>query len=209
MVLECHMLRLNACKDSCEAWAFLDVGQLPEGGFHCLEKMSSKSRKNPLFMEQLPDAGRRMRSVHLAVLFHAWTVTVPSWNKPPKAFDQSKVSKSWLIRIDFQLPVLNFFETLFLLYFKSKIVHFYFTRGRKTLKFSFCHNTGERQMCSYSVSEFDFNILLHRKCQSNPAASQTSPRVVHCSTSLTMLHCSLHITYLRQWGRGFNKETIR
>lgn len=45
-------------------------------------------------------------------------------------------------------------------------------------------------------------------CQSNHAPSQTSPRVENYCTSSTMLHCSLHIPYLPQRGRGFNKETI-
>ncbi len=46
-------------------------------------------------------------------------------------------------------------------------------------------------------------------CQSNHAPSQTSPRVECWCTFSTMLHCSLHIAYLPQRGRGFNKETIR
>lgn len=46
-------------------------------------------------------------------------------------------------------------------------------------------------------------------CQSDQAPSQSSPRVEYQRTFTTMLHCSLHIAYLPQRGRGFNKETIR
>lgn len=46
---------------------FLDVGQLPKEVQHWLENVSSESRKKPLFIEQLPDAGHRRRDEYICV----------------------------------------------------------------------------------------------------------------------------------------------
>lgn len=137
MVLERHMLRLNACKDSCEAWAFLDAGQLPEEGFHRLENVSSESRKEPLFTEQLPDAGQRMRSVRLGVSLYFSTYALLLYHVPinhKTCLSQVKWAKKWSIRMCFQVYdfscAQHCLKDLIFLYFNSKVALFYFTRRR-------------------------------------------------------------------------------
>ncbi|TNN44994.1 hypothetical protein EYF80_044799 [Liparis tanakae] len=46
-------------RKGCEARVFLEAGQLPEEAFHWSGNVSSESRKTPLSMERLPDAGHR------------------------------------------------------------------------------------------------------------------------------------------------------
>lgn len=71
MVLGYHMLRLSAVR---QLWSLSVPGCRPaprRSVYHCLENVSSKSRKKPLFMEQLPDAGHRRWDEYICVSEHA------------------------------------------------------------------------------------------------------------------------------------------
>lgn len=125
MVLERHMLRLNACKDSCEAWAFLAAGQLPEEGFHQLENVSSESRKEPLFMEQLPDAGQRMRSVRLGVSLYFSTYALLLYHVPinrKTCLSQVKWAKNDLLECVFKCMTFHACNTVWKLWFSFILI---------------------------------------------------------------------------------------
>lgn len=162
MVLECHMLRLNACKDSCEAWAFLDAGQLPEEGFHRLENLFQRKQEGATFHR----AASRCRTedeisvwvfrcifprmhccstMFLLTTKHVWA----------KLNGQKMISEN-VYDLDFHAR--NTLKALTFLYFNSKVALFYFTRRRFFKKNSPPAVAGERWLCSCTASDSDFII---------------------------------------------------
>lgn len=229
MVLVYHMLHLNAVR---QLWSSSvpGCGPAPRRSLPLVGKCFQWEQEEATFHGATSRCRtQRMRWVHLCVsmcifpwVYHYCTTFIEEtkrWSGDQDWRPFSCHSKSWLYHF-FWLrkvvgKVVSCNESCRLLFVTFLIKNGAFFIPDAKLKKNilyFCSATLQVKGGFAAALFLTLTLLLtpiETVCQSNHAPSQTSPRVENCCISSTMLHSSLHIPYLPQRGRGFNKETIR